>query len=68
MYPNPATNVFYLNTNESTEVKVYDTAGRVVKETTYSNTGVSVADLTAGIYIVEMTTNKGRSVQRLIVN
>lgn len=68
MYPNPATNVFYLNTNESTEVKVYDTAGRVVKQTTYSNTGVSVADLTAGIYIVEMTTNKGRSVQRLIVN
>lgn len=68
MYPNPATNVFYLNTNEATEVKLYDTSGRVVKQATYANSGVSVADLTAGIYIVEMTTNAGRSVQRLIVN
>lgn len=68
MYPNPATNVFYLNTNEFTEVKLYDTSGRVVKQATYTNSGVSVADLTTGIYIVEMTTNTGRSVQRLIVN
>ncbi|WP_432670488.1 T9SS type A sorting domain-containing protein [Flavobacterium sp. SM2513] len=68
MYPNPATNVFYLNTAAPTEVKLYDTAGRVVKKTTYSNTGVTVSGLTAGIYIVEMTTTTGRSVQRLIVN
>ena len=68
MYPNPATNVFYINTNESTEVTLYDTAGRIVIQTTYNNTGISVADLIAGIYIVEITTNRGRSVQRLIVN
>ncbi|WP_051224239.1 T9SS type A sorting domain-containing protein [Flavobacterium tegetincola] len=67
LYPNPASNVFYLNTDVACNLKMYDTAGRVVKQMAYATAGVNVSDLKAGIYFVEITTESARTVQRLIV-
>lgn len=67
LYPNPTSDVFYLNTTESYKLKIYDTAGRVVKQLNYTSSGVSVSDLNSGIYFVEISTESARTVQRLII-
>ena len=67
VYPNPTSDVFYLNTTESYKLKIYDTAGRVVKQLNYATSGVSVSDLNSGIYFVEISTETSRTIQRLIV-
>ena len=67
VYPNPTSHVFYLNTTESYKLKIYDTAGRVVKQLNYATSGVSVSDLNSGIYFVEISTETSRTIQRLIV-
>ncbi len=65
--PNPATDVFYINTADAATVKLYNLQGRQIKEEAYTVTGVNVEDLSAGLYIVEITTGTSKSVQRLIV-
>ena len=60
--------MFYLNTTASCNLKIYDTAGRLVKQMAYVASGVSVSDLNSGIYFVELSTESARTVQRLIVN
>ena len=67
LYPNPTSNVFYLNTTASCNLKIYDTAGRLVKQMVYATSGVSVSDLKSGLYFVEISTESARTVKRLIV-
>ena len=65
--PNPATDVFYVNTNTATSVRMYNIEGRLVKDEPYTANGIAVRGMSAGIYIVEITTGQTKSVQRLIV-
>ena len=67
LYPNPASDVFYVNNVENAAIKIYDATGRLAKELAYTTSGVSTSDLAAGIYFVEISSNSSRSVQRLIV-
>jgi hypothetical protein len=65
--PNPATEVFYINTDEAAEVKMYDLSGRLVKQKTYTKAGISVSDLSPATYVVEITTGDKRQTERIIV-
>ncbi|MGV8992487.1 MAG: DUF5074 domain-containing protein [Flavobacterium sp.] len=67
LYPNPASDIFYVNNIENAAIKIYDATGRLAKELAYTTSGVSTSDLSAGIYFVEISSNSSRSVQRLIV-
>ena len=67
LYPNPASDIFYVNKVENAAIKIYDATGRLAKELAYTTSGVSTSDLAAGIYFVEISSNSSRSVQRLIV-
>lgn len=67
IYPNPTTNVFYINTNESAVVTVYDVAGRLISKQNYTASGINVAHLGQGVYVVETQIGKNKNIQKLIV-
>lgn len=67
LYPNPAVDVFYINSDKQALVKVYDISGRMVKNQIYSTSGITVSDLNKGIYVVEITIENKKEVQRLII-
>ena len=65
--PNPTSDVFYLNTDETAAVKLYDIQGRLVKSEIYSPSGINVSGMNSGIYLVEVTIDNNRNVQRLVI-
>lgn len=67
LYPNPATNVFYLNTNEKATVTMYDLAGRLVVSQNYTTAGINVGHLSKGVYVVQTQIGNNKDVQKLIV-
>lgn len=67
IYPNPASANFYISSNQPAAVKMYDVAGRLVKNEAYSVSGVSVSDLNRGIYLVEITVDNSKSIKRISI-
>lgn len=65
--PNPTSDVFYLNTDAAAAVKLYDIQGRMVKSETYSPSGINVSGMNKGVYLVEVTLDNNRNVQRLVI-
>lgn len=65
--PNPATEVFYINTTAPAEVKLYDGSGRLVKSQAYSAAGVSTSGIAPGSYVVEITTEGRRQTQHIVI-
>lgn len=64
VYPNPTTDYLYWN-GEPATVKVYDLTGKCVKSVADADS-VSLADLTAGTYIVTVATDNEVSTVRVI--
>lgn len=61
VYPNPATDKFFINTRDESTLKIYDTAGKKVKEQKLqvSKTEIDVRDLPEGIYFLEISDYSG---------
>ena len=56
LYPNPTTDIVFLNNAENTEISIYNTNGaRILKVGSYENQGISVAHLPKGVYFVRVT-------------
>ena len=67
VYPNPTTEVFYINANEMATIKLFDVSGRLVKTEKYTSGGINVAHLSKGIYLVETEIGNHKNVEKLIV-
>lgn len=67
LYPNPTSDRFYLNTTDAAKVTISDISGRQVLSQIYSASGITVSQLPAGIYGVEIETTTGKSAKKLIV-
>jgi len=67
LYPNPAANVFYINTSEKAVVSMYDLAGRLVVSQDYTTGGINIGHLGTGVYIVETQIGNNKDVQKLII-
>lgn len=67
VYPNPVAGTFYIDSEKAAEIKMYDSNGKLVKSEKYNVSGVSVSDLSKGTYVVEITTEDKKQVQRIIV-
>lgn len=67
VYPNPATDVFYIQADKAVVVKLFDMSGRLVRTQDYSQNGVNVSDLKAGMYVVEIASDNAKNVQKLII-
>jgi hypothetical protein len=78
LYPNPASNGFFTisqNTNygDSTLVELYSQTGQLVISKTFqfeenNNIKVDVSNLSNGFYIVEISSNGKKTVDKLIIN
>jgi len=67
LYPNPAANIFYINTTEKATVSMYDLAGRLVVSQDYTTAGINVGHLGKGVYVVETQIGNSKDVQKLII-
>ncbi|SDE04749.1 T9SS type A sorting domain-containing protein [Riemerella columbipharyngis] len=68
IYPNPVKDILYVNTLEvPTEIKVYDTLGRLVAANTHQNT-INLSQLNKGIYMVSVVVNSKKQVKKNIKN
>lgn len=68
LYPNPATNEFTVQLENNAElewVKVYDLTGRLVLKS--NETTVNTMSLYRGLYIVQVKTNRGEGVKKLVI-
>jgi len=68
LYPNPVVdvlNIRSINDLNVNEVRVLDLSGRVVK-TQNDVSSINVSDLTAGAYLIEITTNEGKATSKFI--
>jgi hypothetical protein len=65
--PNPVSDVFYLDTNDAVTLNFYDFSGKLVKSGTNSASGISVAGLPKGTYLLEMTSGDKKQTEKLIV-
>ena len=67
LYPNPTANNFYINTTETATVTLYDMSGRVVAAHNYTASGINVAHLAKGVYVVQTQIGNSTNMQKLIV-
>tara|TARA_R110002049_G_scaffold1557_2_gene12022 strand:+ start:83 stop:1084 length:1002 start_codon:yes stop_codon:yes gene_type:complete len=69
IYPNPVSERLFLKnlTSENYSIKLYSILGQVISSIDFSSEEINVAELTAGIYFIEINTNDGKSqVQKFI--
>jgi plastocyanin len=67
IYPNPATNCFIIDANQSiSSVSIYNIAGKFVKKS-YQSSKIDVVDLPKGIYILNIETIDDNIVEKIII-
>lgn len=68
IYPNPSNGIVTLDTEESGNVRVYNTAGQMVFTTNVEGkTVLNLSDLEKGTYLMVLTNNFGESSKKVIV-
>ncbi len=69
IYPNPATIDFYISVNalKTIEIDVYNLFGQVVLTNLKPDSKIDVSSLKAGIYLIDIKTNKTRIIEKLII-
>lgn len=70
IYPNPAREKIHLSFSENVaiaEAKVYSQIGKEVLVVYTEFDNIDISQLKSGLYFVEVLTNKGRNVQKLII-
>ncbi len=70
VFPNPVKNgVFYINTDANAErtVTVFDVLGKQVLNTTTSESAINVSNLTAGVYMVQISEQGNTATKKLVI-
>lgn len=67
LYPNPASNKFFVQGLNSGNVQVYDANGRMIINTQYTQNGIDVSTLSKGVYIVKITDKNISFNEKLII-
>lgn len=67
LYPNPASEHFYVANVSDAKIRIYDFAGRLVRNQDYTASGTNVSDLPSGIYVVQIIDKNRSTTQKLII-
>ncbi len=67
IYPNPASDVIYVDVNDSFNAVIYNYQGQMIKNVNVDNGQINVSDLTSGIYFLEIRTGNEVSVNKVLV-
>ncbi len=55
IYPNPVTDILYLDTNENwTKAEIYDISGRIMRSVSLDNSTMNVRELESGTYFIRL--------------
>lgn len=74
VYPNPANNVINIDNNESilvSAVSIVDLNGRTVKSLKFdgvSNAQINISDLSSGMYMMNISSDKGVTTKKIVKN
>ena len=67
VYPNPTSDVLYVKIDRTFDAIVYNYQGQVVKKLYDNNAQIDLSELNYGIYFVEIRTNDGVIVKKVLV-
>lgn len=68
LYPNPASDVVYLDTDQQSSILIYDMGGNVRKKLPAAQYNeVQVSDLNPGIYLFEITIDDKKTTKRIVI-
>ena len=67
VYPNPTSDVFYIEGADITKVSTYNAIGELVKTSKASENSFDITELPIGVYTLELTTNDGKVINKSIV-
>lgn len=70
IYPNPASEYFTVSTHQKSTLKLFDIKGLLILDLEYnsfSNQKINISNLDKGIYIVQLSSEKGRETRKLIL-
>lgn len=68
LYPNPASDIVYIDSEEESDVTIYNISGEIVKTLPKANhKAITVFDLNSGIYLFEVTIQNKKSTTRILV-
>ena len=67
-FPNPATNLVYINCEENATVEIINIQGQIVATKTLSdkNVSVDVSELKSGVYTLRVKTDKGVVMKKIV--
>jgi len=70
IYPNPASNVLNINCDDNiiSSLRIYNTAGKILMEQYTNDKQLYLNQFTNGFYLVEITTEKGTFLKKLVVS
>ncbi|RDI04550.1 T9SS-dependent choice-of-anchor J family protein [Flavobacterium sp. AG291] len=74
IYPNPVNNIINIDSNDNisiSKVSIADLNGRTVKSVSFdgvSNASVNIADLASGMYMMNITSDKGMTTKKIMKN
>ncbi|MBO4542321.1 MAG: T9SS type A sorting domain-containing protein, partial [Bacteroidales bacterium] len=67
VYPNPARNIINIESNnEIKEVVVYNLLGQKIKQYHSAINTIDISDIANGIYVINITTDKGVTTKKFI--
>jgi hypothetical protein len=70
VYPNPAKNKIFVRVDSQSEksIRIIDVTGRLIKRVTDNDilSGIDISELHSGIYFLEISENRNRSVTRIV--
>ncbi|MBO5847620.1 MAG: T9SS type A sorting domain-containing protein [Bacteroidales bacterium] len=67
VYPNPTSGMLYVKINRTFDAIVYNYQGQIVKKLYDNNAQIDLSELNYGIYFVEIRTNEGVTVKKVLV-
>lgn len=68
IYPNPASNRIYIESDENAELQLFNLNGQLIEsKKIIKNSFLSIADLPNGVYIVKKTSKKGQIHSKLLI-
>jgi hypothetical protein len=67
IYPNPASDVIYVDVDETFNAVIYNYQGQMIKNVNVDNGQINVSELTSGIYFLEIRTGNNVSVNKVLV-
>ncbi|PXY39942.1 secretion protein [Flavobacterium cheongpyeongense] len=69
LYPNPASDIIYLNSNEESSIIIFDITGKIIKILPKANHyTIIVSDITPGVYLFEVCVKDKKVVKKIIIN